>query len=125
MRRAVSNLLDNAVKYTKAKDAEDAGTVKLRAEAEPEWVAITIEDQGIGIPEGHLDRIFERFYRVDKGRSRESGGTGLGLSIVKHVVKRHGGAVSIDSTPGEGTRFVCEFPAERVVSLPAEPVGPR
>jgi len=67
-------------------------------------------DNGPGIAEKYLDRLFERFYRLDKGRSRESGGTGLGLSIVKHVMQRHDGSVTVESTLGTGTTFICRFP---------------
>jgi two-component system phosphate regulon sensor histidine kinase PhoR len=70
-----------------------------------------VEDHGIGIPERHLGRIFERFYRIDKGRSRNHGGTGLGLAIVRHVVQNHWGEVTVESTPGKGTKFRIVLPA--------------
>ncbi len=73
-------------------------------------VVIRISDTGIGIPESKLPRIFERFYRVDKARSKETGGTGLGLSIVKHVAENHGGRVAVESTPGEGSTFTVYLP---------------
>ena len=77
---------------------------------------LTVADTGIGIPPEHLPRITERFYRVDKGRSRDTGGTGLGLAIVKHVMRRAGGELSIESTPGEGSKFMLRFPEERIFS---------
>ena len=106
------NLVDNAIKY-----GDDRGTVRVEAHrvAEAEaagWVAgregavsVSVADQGAGIPREHLPRLTERFYRVDKARSRELGGTGLGLAIVKHIVNRHRGALAIDSTPGKGSTF--------------------
>ena len=77
---------------------------------------LTVADTGIGISPEHLPRITERFYRVDKGRSRDTGGTGLGLAIVKHVMRRAGGELSIESTPGEGSKFMLRFPEERIFS---------
>jgi two-component system phosphate regulon sensor histidine kinase PhoR len=100
------NLLDNAVKYTKH------GEVILRARNEGGKVIVQVEDTGIGIPPEHLNRIFERFYRVDKTRSRELGGTGLGLSIVKHIVQLHDGEIHVDSRPGVGTTFTVYLPAK-------------
>ncbi|MGB5810383.1 MAG: ATP-binding protein, partial [Polyangiales bacterium] len=96
------NLFDNAIKYTPA--GEDQRIV-IRARAEGAWVTLEVENTGPGIPRDQLDRIFERFYRVDAGRSREMGGTGLGLSIVRHLVARMGGTVEAESEPGEWTRF--------------------
>lgn len=93
------NLLDNAVKYT------DHGEVVLRARKQEERVMIQVSDTGVGISREHLPRIFERFYRVDKARSRDLGGTGLGLSIVKHIVQLHGGEIRVQSQPGRGTTF--------------------
>jgi len=100
-----SNLLDNAIKFT-----PEGGSVVIRAKEENGNVRIDIEDTGIGIPVEHLPRIFERFYRVDKSRSRELGGTGLGLSIVKHIVQAHNGKVSVESTPHQGSRFSVFLP---------------
>ncbi|MEZ5257241.1 MAG: ATP-binding protein [Ilumatobacteraceae bacterium] len=97
---AVSNLVENAVKYT-----ESGGRVEVRAESVEGGVDLVVSDTGIGIPEPDLDRIFERFYRVDRARSRETGGTGLGLSIVRHVAENHGGRVSVRSAEGEGSEF--------------------
>lgn len=93
------NLIDNAIKYT------EHGGITIDVKMEDKNIKIVIEDTGIGIPEEHLSRIFERFYVVDKSRSRRSGGTGLGLSIVKHIVLLHNGSINVESTPGKGTRF--------------------
>ncbi len=106
LRRILSNLLDNAVKYT-----ESGGRAGVLALCEPDTVAITVWDTGIGIPSTDLPRIFERFYRVDKARSRTLGGTGLGLSIVKHLVETLGGQVSVESELGKGSRFTVFLPA--------------
>src|SRR5205085_4089753 len=92
------NLLDNAVKYT-----SDGGEIHLRGENINGEVALSVSDTGAGIPREDLPRIFERFYRADKARSRELGGTGLGLSIVKHIAQLHGGRVEAESTLGQGT----------------------
>ena len=110
---ALSNLLENAIKYTHASGSTAAATVWLRAIVDADVVTIEIEDHGIGIPEAHLSRIFERFYRVDSGRSRDSGGTGLGLAIVRHVVLNHGGTIDVESMPGEGSTFRIQLPAFR------------
>lgn len=101
----LTNLIDNAIKYT-----PPGGQVEVTAAAGEEEVEVRIADTGIGIPEGKLSRIFERFYRVDKARSKETGGTGLGLSIVRHVVENHGGRVSVESAPGEGSLFTVHLP---------------
>jgi two-component system phosphate regulon sensor histidine kinase PhoR len=106
LQEVIYNLLDNAVKYSKP-----GGTVFLRAEIEGERVRISVADEGLGIPEADLPRIFERFYRAEKARSRELGGTGLGLSIVKHIVQLHGGAVEAQSEPGKGTTISVLLPA--------------
>jgi two-component system phosphate regulon sensor histidine kinase PhoR len=96
-----SNLLDNAIKYGRA-----GGEVRADARPRPDGkIEISIHDNGPGIPPEAQARIFERFYRVDKARSREQGGTGLGLAIVKHVVQAHGGEVSVESSPAHGTTF--------------------
>jgi two-component system phosphate regulon sensor histidine kinase PhoR len=106
LEQAVSNLLNNAIKYS------DAGRrVDLEAEQEGDEAVIRVRDQGWGIAAEHLPRIFERFYRVDKGRSRALGGTGLGLAIVKHIAQAHGGTVTVESTPGQGSIFTLHFPA--------------
>ena len=100
-----TNLVDNAVKYT-----PPGGRVEVTGGFEDSEVMIRVSDTGIGIPPGKLPRIFERFYRVDKARSKETGGTGLGLSIVKHVAENHGGRVAVESTPGEGSTFTVYLP---------------
>ena len=96
----LDNLIDNAVKYTDA-----GGQVTIRWRREAEGCLLEVQDSGIGIPQQHLDRIFERFYRVDRARSREVGGTGLGLSIVKHLVQNQGGEIRVASQMGKGTTF--------------------
>jgi two-component system phosphate regulon sensor histidine kinase PhoR len=101
----LDNLIDNAVKYT-----PEAGQIRVRWRAEGPDVYLEVEDTGMGIPEPDLPRVFERFYRVDKARSRELGGTGLGLSIVKHLTQSMGGGVSAASTLGQGTTFTVRLP---------------
>lgn len=103
--QAIGNLLDNAIKYNRPQ-----GTVTLRAREASGQLVLEVEDTGIGIPPEDLPRIFERFYRVDKARSRERGGTGLGLSIVKHVAEAHGGSVEAQSHPSHGSRFILRLP---------------
>jgi two-component system, OmpR family, sensor histidine kinase SenX3 len=103
---ALRNLLENAVAYSPDKTRVDVST-KLAA---AETVQISVADQGIGIPERDLERIFERFYRVDPARSRATGGTGLGLAIVKHVTAAHGGQVTVESTEGKGSTFTLRLP---------------
>jgi two-component system phosphate regulon sensor histidine kinase PhoR len=103
--QVVRNLLDNARQYT-----EPGDRVKVSAEREEKWACIRVEDTGIGIPERDLGRIFERFYRVDKARSRAAGGTGLGLSIVKHLVQGMGGEISVESRLGRGSTFTLRVP---------------
>lgn len=105
VRLALSNLLANAIRYT---DAE--GSVTVRLIAEEDWVTIEVADTGCGIPAKDIPRVFERFYRVDTARSRETGGTGLGLSIVRHVTEQHGGTVSVASVLGEGSTFRIRLP---------------
>jgi len=107
----VRNLIDNAVRYT-----GDGGSVDVSVRAEDDSVVVKVADTGIGIPQRELPRIFERFYRVDRARSRETGGTGLGLSIVRHVTENHGGEVTVESELGQGTVFE--------VRLPTAPVAP-
>jgi two-component system phosphate regulon sensor histidine kinase PhoR len=98
--QALTNLVDNAIKYTPRN-----GKIKIESRDKGELIEIAVIDNGIGIPLNDLPRIFERFYRVDKGRSRELGGTGLGLSIVKHIIEAHGGKVTVQSQPGKGSEF--------------------
>ena len=106
----ISNLINNAVKHT------DSGSEinVIWKESDEEGLQFSVEDNGQGIAPGHLERLTERFYRVDAGRSREKGGTGLGLSIVKHILVRHEGMLKIKSTLGQGSVFICSFPAHRV-----------
>lgn len=98
---AVSNLIDNAVKYS-----EKGDKVTVRVTSLDTTIEISVSDEGIGIPQSDIDRIFERFYRVDRARSRGTGGTGLGLSIVRHVMNNHGGSVNVTSQEGEGSTFM-------------------
>jgi two-component system phosphate regulon sensor histidine kinase PhoR len=100
------NLLDNAIKYT----PEGGRVVVSAVEKDSTDIQFSVEDNGIGIPKEDLSRIFERFYRVDKGRSKEMGGTGLGLSIVKHLVQAHGGRVWVESQMGKGSTFYFTLP---------------
>lgn len=108
LEQAVINLVDNAIKYS-----DPGGMVRLTAEQDASDVVIRVIDDGVGIEADHLPRLFERFYRVDKARSRKLGGTGLGLSIVKHIVQAHAGSISVESAPGVGSTFTIRLPAER------------
>ena len=101
----VYNLCDNAVKYNK-----DGGRVDITIKEQPDFVSVTVADTGIGIPGSAINRVFERFYRVDKSHSKEVGGTGLGLSIVKHAVKLLGGDVSLESEENKGTSVTVTLP---------------
>jgi two-component system phosphate regulon sensor histidine kinase PhoR len=107
LEQAVGNLLDNAIKYS-----EQGKKIAVVAAANDEDVSIKVIDQGYGIPHEHLPRLFERFYRVDKGRSRAMGGTGLGLAIVKHIIQAHGGRVTVESTLGKGSVFTLHLPKQ-------------
>jgi len=102
------NLLDNAIKFT-----PQNGNICIRAKAKGKYIQVEISDTGIGIPQEHQKRIFERFYRVDKARSRKLGGTGLGLSIVKHIIYAHGGEVGVESEPGKGSKFFFTLPKDK------------
>jgi two-component system sensor histidine kinase SenX3 len=110
---AVANLVANAVAYS-----GDASTVLVSAKAEGPMVEMSVVDQGIGIPSGELDRIFERFYRIDPARHRSTGGTGLGLSIVKHVAATHGGEIRVWSVEGQGSTFTLTLPRANQEVLP-------
>jgi two-component system phosphate regulon sensor histidine kinase PhoR len=110
MHSALSNLVSNAVRYTPAGGSVDVSW-RLLADGRAEFA---VRDTGPGIAPEHVPRLTERFYRVDRSRSRETGGTGLGLAIVKHVVQRHGAELRIDSTPGAGSTFAIQFPPSRV-----------
>jgi two-component system, OmpR family, sensor histidine kinase SenX3 len=103
---AIANLIDNAVAYS----PDNTRVVVVTRQAEDRRAEISVTDQGIGISDGDLDRIFERFYRVDPARSRQTGGTGLGLAIVKHVTTKHGGDVTVWSKPGSGSTFTMRLP---------------
>jgi two-component system, OmpR family, phosphate regulon sensor histidine kinase PhoR len=105
LEQAVVNLIDNAIKYS-----PEGSSVEVSAVVEPTGLAIKVKDAGPGIRREHLPRLFERFYRVDKARSRDMGGTGLGLSIVKHIAVAHGGGVTVESTPGIGSTFSITLP---------------
>lgn len=105
--RALTNLLDNGVRYS---DPDQRITISV--EPRDTTVAIIVRDEGVGIPRAELERVFERFYRVDRARSRETGGTGLGLAIVRHVATNHGGRVLVESKPGEGSVFTMELPLD-------------
>ena len=115
---AVANLCDNAVKYS------DLGAeVEIRSHIDGQWVSIEVADHGIGIPARDLERIFERFYRVDRARSRDTGGTGLGLAIVRHVVQNHEGEVGVTSLEGQGSTFTLRLPTGQQNPTPPQEVG--
>ncbi|OGL40121.1 MAG: hypothetical protein A2042_02710 [Candidatus Schekmanbacteria bacterium GWA2_38_11] len=102
---AINNLIDNAIKYTPGN-----GKISIEAGSLKDYIEVRVVDTGIGIPSNEIDRIFERFYRADKARSRELGGTGLGLSIVKHIVEAHGGKVRVESELNKGSKFIFTLP---------------
>ena len=106
LEQAVMNLLDNAIKYS-----DSGGIIQVAATREGDQVVIRVKDEGCGIDRRHLPRLFERFYRVDKARSRQLGGTGLGLAIVKHIARAHGGEVEVESVVGEGSTFSIYLPS--------------
>lgn len=116
---AFSNLVSNAVRYTPA-----GGSITIRFAPEGSGAVLSVRDTGYGIPDSHLPRITERFYRVSTSRSRESGGTGLGLSIVKHVLNLHQARLEIESRVGQGSTFSIHFTAERVHSRAGQPASP-
>jgi two-component system phosphate regulon sensor histidine kinase PhoR len=103
--RILTNLIDNALKYS-----PDGANIAISAREAGAKLQVLVSDTGPGIDAKHLPRLFERFYRVDPGRSRDMGGTGLGLSIVKHLVEAMGGEVSVESTPGKGSTFAFTLP---------------
>ncbi len=105
----ITNLVENAIKYNR-----DHGKVRVTINADPYNFYISVEDTGVGIPQDSLDKIYERFYRVDKSRSREVGGTGLGLSITKSIILQHHGAIDVSSIEGEGTKFTVTVPLNYV-----------
>ena len=105
LKQMVTNLVDNALKYT-----SEGGRVQMRLMREGSMALIEVEDNGIGIAKDETNRIFERFYRVDRARSREQGGTGLGLAIVKHIAQTHKSSVSVDSQLGIGSTFRVKLP---------------
>ena len=109
---AITNLVENAIKYNR-----DSGMVRVTLDADHKYFYVKVADTGIGIPEDALEHIFERFFRVDKARSREVGGTGLGLAIAKNVIQMHHGIIDVESTPGEGTTFSMRVPLTYVPRL--------
>jgi two-component system, OmpR family, phosphate regulon sensor histidine kinase PhoR len=108
LEQVLLNLIDNGIKFNRP-----GGSVRVTARVEGGRSVLVVEDTGIGIPHDSLEKVFNRFYRVDKARSRDMGGTGLGLAIVKHLMRLHGGSVRVESEPGHGSRFVLEFPWRR------------
>ncbi len=121
IRQIVDNLIDNAIKYT-----PEGGSVSVICHSDRNSATIEVADTGIGIPRSDLPRIFERFYRVDKARSRELGGTGLGLSIVKHLMQSIGGQIDVTSRVGSGSRFTVHLPRCLVPEIrePKRPTAP-
>jgi two-component system phosphate regulon sensor histidine kinase PhoR len=110
---AMSNLTSNAVRYT-----PEGGDIFIRWQLRDNQAVFSVRDTGIGIEQQHIDRLTERFYRVDRSRSRETGGTGLGLAIVKHILSRHQAKLEIESEIGVGSTFSIAFPSMRVVQKP-------
>jgi len=110
LKQMVWTLLHNAVKYT-----PENGRIKITLQDLDDYAYLTVQDNGIGIPETDLPWIFDRFYRVDKARSRSEGGSGLGLSICKHIVDMHNGEIEVESEVGKGTRFKVRLPKQKAV----------
>jgi two-component system phosphate regulon sensor histidine kinase PhoR len=119
LEQAIVNLLENAITYSNPDSC-----VWVSARQDDDMLVIDVRDQGVGIPHDHLDRIFERFYRVDNARSRERGGTGLGLAIVKHIAQVHGGQVAVTSTVGQGSTFTLHIPRDAKLESRAVTVYP-
>ncbi|MCX7930564.1 MAG: cell wall metabolism sensor histidine kinase WalK, partial [Chlorobi bacterium] len=119
LRQVLINLLDNAIKYT-----PPGGTIRVVLSVEQPWVCLSISDTGVGIPAEDIPHIFDRFYRVDKARSRTVGGTGLGLAIVRWIVDAHGGTITLESTEGVGTTFHIRLPVVPPHLQSAEDVPP-
>jgi two-component system sensor histidine kinase SenX3 len=113
---ALYNLMENAVKYS-----DHGSTVEVGGRTDGEWIELRVRDHGIGIPTQDLERIFERFYRVDRARGRDTGGTGLGLAIVRHVASNHGGEITVDSVEGVGSTFTLRLPVGPGASLASPP----
>ena len=108
MEELIYNLCENAIRYNNR-----GGSVTVTVDREKDETFLSVRDTGIGIPPEHQDRVFERFYRVDKSRSKATGGTGLGLAIVKHIVSQHGARLFMDSEPGRGTEIRVVFPGNK------------
>ena len=111
LKQVVVNLLDNAIKYT-----PKGGSINIRVKAAKGSAVLEVEDNGIGMPAAALPHVFDRFYRIDKARSRQMGGAGLGLSIIKSICTAHGGWVEVESSEGQGSRFRCELPLSNGMS---------
>src|SRR5262249_37194460 len=115
LRQVFFNLIDNAIKYT-----PEEGMIQIRVERSNAVARVIVKDSGIGIPPEHLTCVFDRFYRVDKSRSREQGGTGLGLTIARSIVVAHGGTIELTSAPGQGTVFTINLPVEGTANQDGE-----
>jgi signal transduction histidine kinase len=120
LQQVVANLIDNAIKYT-----QEGGTVEVKVQREAGKAILEVSDNGVGIPTTAIPHVFERFYRVDKARSRASGGAGLGLSIVKAICTAHGGEISVCSEEGRGSRFRVELPLVALSDYPEPAVSLR
>jgi two-component system phosphate regulon sensor histidine kinase PhoR len=114
---AFGNLVNNAVRYT-----PPGGKIGIAWRDGPDGARFSVQDSGVGIAPEHLPRLTERFYRVDRGRSRDTGGTGLGLAIVKHALARHDARLDIESAPGKGSRFTARFPSKRTSAYSSLPI---
>jgi signal transduction histidine kinase len=107
LQQVIYNLIDNAIKYT-----PNGGKIRVSLEQVGRDAVLKIADNGMGIPKADQPHVFDRFYRVDKARARDTGGTGLGLSIVQQIVRLHGGSITVQSEPDKGTTFIIELPAK-------------